>query len=83
MEGENIYTFEKPEKINLILGNEGNGMSPETEKFFKSASDSEIWKIAVYRKSECFYGCRDYFRTVVFKIKKSDFRFRSNIITIF
>ncbi len=32
MEGENIYTFEKPEKINLILGNEGNGMRPETEK---------------------------------------------------
>ncbi|WP_419867805.1 TrmH family RNA methyltransferase [Chryseobacterium sp. CT-SW4] len=32
MEGESIYTFEKPEKINLILGNEGNGMREETEK---------------------------------------------------
>ena len=32
MEGENIYHFEKPKKINLILGNEGNGMRDETEK---------------------------------------------------
>ena len=32
MNGENIYTFEKPEKLNLILGNEGNGMRAETEK---------------------------------------------------
>lgn len=32
MDGENIYTFEKPEKLNLILGNEGNGMREETEK---------------------------------------------------
>jgi len=32
MDGENIYTFEKPAKINLILGNEGNGMRSETEK---------------------------------------------------
>ena len=32
MEGENIYQFEKPKKLNLILGNEGNGMRPETEK---------------------------------------------------
>ena len=31
MEGENIYTFEKPKKVNLILGNEGNGMRPTTE----------------------------------------------------
>ncbi|MDR6525371.1 TrmH family RNA methyltransferase [Chryseobacterium rhizosphaerae] len=31
MDGESIYSFEKPEKINLILGNEGNGMRPETE----------------------------------------------------
>lgn len=37
MEGENIYTFEKPEKINLILGNEGNGMRPETEKLLKKS----------------------------------------------
>ncbi|PQA92996.1 RNA methyltransferase [Chryseobacterium shigense] len=35
MEGESIYTFEKPEKINLILGNEGNGMRPETEKLLQ------------------------------------------------
>jgi TrmH family RNA methyltransferase len=32
MDGENIYQFEKPQKLNLILGNEGNGMRPETEK---------------------------------------------------
>jgi TrmH family RNA methyltransferase len=32
MEGENIYSFQKPEKLNLILGNEGNGMREETEK---------------------------------------------------
>ncbi len=32
MTGENIYSFKKPEKINLILGNEGKGMRPETEK---------------------------------------------------
>lgn len=37
MEGENIYTFEKPEKINLILGNEGNGMRPETEKLLQKS----------------------------------------------
>ncbi|WP_080779056.1 TrmH family RNA methyltransferase [Chryseobacterium phocaeense] len=35
MEGENIYTFEKPGKLNLILGNEGNGMRPETEKLLQ------------------------------------------------
>lgn len=35
MDGENIYTFERPEKINLILGNEGNGMRPETEKLLQ------------------------------------------------
>ncbi|WP_162089179.1 TrmH family RNA methyltransferase [Chryseobacterium aquaeductus] len=35
MDGENIYSFEKPEKINLILGNEGNGMRPETEKLLQ------------------------------------------------
>lgn len=32
MTGENIYNFKKPERLNLILGNEGNGMRPETEK---------------------------------------------------
>ncbi|MBW8360700.1 MAG: RNA methyltransferase [Kaistella sp.] len=31
MEGENLYEFNFPEKINLILGNEGNGIRPETE----------------------------------------------------
>lgn len=31
MEGENIYSFKKPGKMNLILGNEGNGIRPETE----------------------------------------------------
>lgn len=36
-EGENIYTFEKPEKMNLILGNEGNGMRAETEKLLKKS----------------------------------------------
>jgi TrmH family RNA methyltransferase len=33
MEGENIYSFNFPEKINLILGNEGNGLRSGTEKF--------------------------------------------------
>ncbi len=37
MDGENIYTFEKPGKINLILGNEGNGMRPETEKLLQKS----------------------------------------------
>lgn len=32
MVGENLYTFERPEKMNLILGNEGNGMRAETER---------------------------------------------------
>lgn len=35
MEGENIYQFEKPNKINLILGNEGNGMRDETENLLQ------------------------------------------------
>lgn len=35
MEGENIYTFERPKKMNLILGNEGNGMRQETEKLLQ------------------------------------------------
>lgn len=37
MEGENIYTFKKPEKLNLILGNEGNGIRPETEKLLQKS----------------------------------------------
>lgn len=37
MEGENIYTFERPEKMNLILGNEGKGMRPETEKLLQKS----------------------------------------------
>lgn len=37
MEGENIYTFQKPEKLNLILGNEGNGMRQETEKLLQKS----------------------------------------------
>jgi len=35
MEGENIYTFKRPAKLNLILGNEGNGMRDETEKLLQ------------------------------------------------
>ena len=31
MEGENLYTYPFPEKFRLVLGNEGNGMRPETE----------------------------------------------------
>lgn len=30
MSGDNIYEFEFPKNFNLILGNEGNGMRPET-----------------------------------------------------
>jgi len=37
MEGENIYGFKKPEKMNLILGNEGKGMRPETEKLLQKS----------------------------------------------
>lgn len=37
MDGENIYSFERPEKMNLILGNEGNGMRPETEKLLHTS----------------------------------------------
>ena len=32
MEGDNIYNFDFPERFNLILGNEGNGMRDETLK---------------------------------------------------
>lgn len=31
MEGENIFEIQFPEKMNIILGNEGNGIRPETE----------------------------------------------------
>lgn len=37
MEGENIYSFSKPEKMNLILGNEGNGMRPEIERLLEKS----------------------------------------------
>lgn len=37
MDGENIYNFQKPGKINLILGNEGKGIRPETEKFLQKS----------------------------------------------
>ncbi len=37
MDGENIYSFERPERMNLILGNEGNGMRPETEKLLQKS----------------------------------------------
>ncbi|WP_126650547.1 TrmH family RNA methyltransferase [Chryseobacterium aureum] len=37
MEGQNLYAFDKPEKMNLILGNEGNGMRPETEKLLQKS----------------------------------------------
>ena len=36
MEGENLYDFNFPEKFNLVLGNEGNGMRPETEKLLQN-----------------------------------------------
>ncbi len=32
MKGKSIYDFKFPTSINLILGNEGNGMRPETKK---------------------------------------------------
>lgn len=31
MDGENFYKFNYPEKFSLVLGNEGNGIRPETE----------------------------------------------------
>lgn len=37
MDGENIYSFNRPEKMNLILGNEGNGMRPETERLLEKS----------------------------------------------
>ncbi len=32
MDGENFYQFDFPEKFNLILGNEGNGIRPNIEQ---------------------------------------------------
>jgi TrmH family RNA methyltransferase len=32
MEGKNIFNFPFPEKFNLVLGNEGNGIRPEIKK---------------------------------------------------
>lgn len=33
MEGEDIFGYSFPERYNIIMGNEGNGMREETEKF--------------------------------------------------
>ncbi|WKS94502.1 TrmH family RNA methyltransferase [Riemerella columbina] len=35
MAGDNLYQTTFPEKVNLILGNEGNGIRPETEKLLQ------------------------------------------------
>lgn len=35
MEGENLYSMDMPQKINLILGNEGNGIRPSTREYLK------------------------------------------------
>ena len=35
MDGENIFEFIFPKKFNLIFGNEGNGIRPETEELLK------------------------------------------------
>lgn len=32
MDGENLYEFKFPERLNLIFGNEGNGLRPTTEE---------------------------------------------------
>ena len=32
MEGKNLFNFPFPEKFNLVLGNEGNGIRPEIKK---------------------------------------------------
>lgn len=32
MSGENIYEFKRKENMNIILGNEGNGLRENTEK---------------------------------------------------
>lgn len=36
MEGEDIYQFKFPKQFNLILGNEGNGIRPQTEELLDS-----------------------------------------------
>lgn len=35
MDGENIYSFAFPERMNIVLGNEGSGMRPETESLIR------------------------------------------------
>lgn len=35
MAGENLYEYQFPERFNLILGNEGNGMRADTEQLLK------------------------------------------------
>ncbi len=35
MEGESIYSFVFPERMNIVLGNEGSGMRPETESLIR------------------------------------------------
>ncbi len=35
MQGENLYQFSFPEKVNLILGNEGNGIRPHIESLLE------------------------------------------------
>ena len=32
MEGKSFYDYKFPEKFNLVLGNEGNGIRPEIER---------------------------------------------------
>lgn len=32
MDGDNLYSYNFPEKLNLVFGNEGNGLRPSTEK---------------------------------------------------
>lgn len=35
MEGKSIYSFVFPERMNIVLGNEGSGMRPETESLIR------------------------------------------------
>lgn len=35
MDGESIYSFAFPERMNIVLGNEGSGMRPETESLIR------------------------------------------------